>query len=75
MNYYILADLAVFGLFLIGLGVTILIMDRRITSVSNGKKGADKSGKHRIRAHQNRRARYMLGNGGLPVEMERNHGH
>ncbi len=71
MTYYILADLAVFGLFLMALGVTVLVMDRRITSVSNGKRGADKVGKHRIRAHQNRRYRYMVGNGGLPVDMGR----
>lgn len=71
MNYNILADLVIFGLFLIGLGVTVLVMDRPVTSVSNGKRGADKAGKHRIRVHQDRRCRYMLGNGGLPVEMTR----
>lgn len=65
MNYNILADLAVFGLFLMALGVTIIIMERK------ARRYAAKADEKQIRAHQLKRESYMLRNGGLPVDMRR----
>lgn len=65
MNYNILADLAVFGLFLMALGVTIIIMERK------ARRYAVPSTREEIKKHQQARKVYMLCNGGLPVDMRR----
>lgn len=64
-SYNILADLAVFGLFLMALGITIIIMERK------ARRYAIPATPKQIRAHQLNRESYMLRNGGLPVDMGR----
>lgn len=65
MNYYILANLAVFGLFLMALGVTIVIMERK------ARRYAVPASDEEIKKHQQARKVYMLTHGGLPVDMRR----
>lgn len=64
-NYNALIDLAIFGAFLVTLGVTVMVLDKRNT------RGATVANKQQIRAHQRRRESYMLRSGGLPVDMRR----
>lgn len=47
MNYNILADLAVFGLFLMALGVTIVVMERKARRYA-----VPELDKEKIRMHQ-----------------------
>lgn len=63
MTYNALIDLAVFGLFLITLGATVMVLDKR------NLRGATPANKRQIKAHQHHRRSHMLANGGLPVEM------
>lgn len=65
MTYNILADLAVFGLFLMGLGVSIWWFERK------ARRYAVTATPKQIRAHQRKREAYMLRHGGLPVDMRR----
>lgn len=62
-NYNALIDLAVFGLFLIGLGLAARYLP------DGNKRGATSACKLRVKWHQRRRREWMLCNGGLPVDM------